>query len=248
MRYHFFTGSADLKVVGKFPQLEKMFDGFNMLRRYEAFGIVGEERTAPKEKLQGFRLKYHAKMTDLISAAQFGSDCKLMSDRLYDLIMGYKVMPHTAVPSEVVHRQKRQRYMFVYFPESYRHFVDFKKSRFFLYERSIHYKGSHYKGAISFENYEAYEEEQARIDKQNKGAYQTQKPTTYIEVSELFLDEQIVDLDFFCVPRFHPRNIVSDRLRKAVEVAGMTGIGFSPAQSFKRQVFDYSVFPPKAVE
>lgn len=38
MKFFITKHSTDLKAVGAFPQLEKMFDGFNMLRPYEVWG------------------------------------------------------------------------------------------------------------------------------------------------------------------------------------------------------------------
>lgn len=51
MEYYFLEESVDLKIIGKYPQLEKMFDGFHMLRRYEAFGLHSEIRKVPMKRL-----------------------------------------------------------------------------------------------------------------------------------------------------------------------------------------------------
>lgn len=55
MDYFILKSSVDLKIVGKYPQLEKMFDGFNALRRYETWGIIdGKQAKEPMKKITGF--------------------------------------------------------------------------------------------------------------------------------------------------------------------------------------------------
>ena len=70
MEYYLMNRSTDPKIIGKFPQLEKMFDGFHGFYRYEAWGLFSDRRQTPMERVTGFKLYYHAKAIDWIAAAQ----------------------------------------------------------------------------------------------------------------------------------------------------------------------------------
>ena len=242
MNYYIMKYATDPKIIGSnFPQLEKMFDGFHALRRYEAFGLFNEVRHTPMEKVTGFELKYHAKLTDWVSAAQFGTDSALFSERFYKLLQTFNSMDDILVEAEVNHHNKTYPYKFIYFPTTYDHFIDFTCSRFYVkINKSIE--------LINFENYDHFTSTKIGFDNFNKeagqkGLYNTKK---YINLLEVHLDESKIDMDFFRLG-VSIEWIVSARLKEAIEAAGMTGMTFLPAQGHLKPTMDNSVNPPREV-
>ena len=242
MNYYIMKYATDPKIIGSnFPQLEKMFDGFHALRRYEAFGLFNEVRHTPMEKVTGFELKYHARVTDWVSAAQFGTDSALFSERFYKLLQTFNGMDDISVEAEVNHHNKTYPYKFIYFPTTYDHFIDFIRSRFYVkINKSIEH--------INFENYDHFTSTKIGFDNFNKeagqkGLYKIQK---YIWLLEVYLDESKIDIDFFRLG-VSIEWIVSARLKEAIETAGMTGMTFLPAQGYLKPTMDNSVNPPREV-
>lgn len=241
MDYYFMDFSTDTKIIGsKFPQLNKMFDGFNALRRYEAFGLHSDHRNTPMKKVTGFELNYHSKVTDWITQSKFSTGMVLFSENLYNLIQQFPCMDSIVVDAEVNHRNKAYPYKFIYFPKQYYQFIDFKKSRFYI-------NCNGWIGDIHFSDYEQYDKKILEYENINKleaektGSYKTQK---YIRILELNLDASIIDKDFF---RIFIHWIVSARLKEAIEAAGMTGMVFIPAQGHIEPTMDVTVNPPREV-
>jgi len=242
MNYYIMKYATDPKIIGSnFPQLKKMFDGFHALRRYEAFGLFNDVRHVPMDKVLGFELNYHARVTDWVSAAQFGTDSTLISERFYRLLQTFNCMETISVDAEVTHHNKTYPYKFIYFPTTYDHFIDFTRSRFYVkINKSIE--------LINFENYDYFTSTKIGFDNFNKeaeqkGLYNTKK---YINLLEIHLDESKIDLDFFRLG-ISIEWIVSARLKEAIEAAGMTGMTFLPAQGHLKPTMDNSVNPPREV-
>ena len=240
MDYYFMKFSTDSKIIGSnYPQLKKMFDGFHALRRYEAFGLFNDVRHVPMEKVVGFELNYHAKVTDWVSAAQFGADSALFSERFYKLLQTYNCMEDISVDAEVNHHNKTYLYKFIYFPKQYYQFIDFKKSRFYI-------NCNGWIGDIHFSDYDHYDktireyEQLNKVEAEKTGSYKKK----YIRILELNLDASIIDKDFF---RIFIHRIVSARLKEAIEEAGMTGMVFIPAQGHIEPTMDVTVNPPREV-
>lgn len=235
MDFYFLKESADLKMVGKYPQLEKMFNGFHFQYRYEAWGLYNSRTQIPMKKATGFEMKYHAKMTDWISFVQVGTDAALISERLYDLLRSFEPMPFISVDAEVNHRKKTYPYKFLCFTERYDHFIDFKKSRFYIgltdWKKDIEVN--------SLEEYRAaqeiLEEEWINTGKGNR-----------VALLELYIDLNIANKDLFKL-QYRPELIISARLKEALEKDRITGLKFEPAQGHKFHVLDYSVNPPRQI-
>lgn len=243
MDYYFLQQSTDLSVIGKYPQLEKMFDGFNMKRNYEAWGLYSDVRRTPMEKVSGFQLKYHAKVTDWVSAAQFGTDSALFSKRWYDLLHQFACMKEIAVEAEIDHHKKSYPYRFIHFPEFHNHFVDFTRSRLYWAGRAG------WMGDVQFENFGQYQKTAQEQQERNLAhrIRQEYEQVRDIRVVELFLDGSKIDLDFFRLVGLINRFVVSERLKNAIVNAAMTGMLFEPAQGHREQVWDTSVTPWRAV-
>lgn len=227
--------TSETKIIGKFPQLEKMFVGFHGLYRYEAWGLFNSRNSAPMKQVKGFDMKYHSKMTDWISFVQVGFGAALISERLYNLFLSFESMPFIAVDAEVNHRNKTYLYKFLYFTESFEQFIDFNKSRFYIgrldWEKNIELKSlSAYRMAQ-----ESLEQEIAKTGKINR-----------VKILELHIDPDLADKDIFKLP-FLTQYIVSERLKAAIETNGITGLKFEPAQGHKFHVLDYSQDPPREI-
>lgn len=226
MQYFFMRFSTDPKVIGTFPQLEKMYTGFHGHYRYEAWGLFSERRQIPMERITGFKLYHHAKVTDWVSAAQFGTDSGLFSERLFQLLNAFDCMEMIAIDSEVNHRDRAYAYRFVYLPQTYNHFVDFHRSSFYL-------NGSNGRIMdIKFNNYQEYEKAFQELEKANEVVADSQafEKMRSIRAHQIYLDENAINKDFFRLTKISIEWIVSERLKNAMESAEMQGMVFIPIQ------------------
>ncbi|MBK8922395.1 MAG: hypothetical protein IPM81_12975 [Saprospirales bacterium] len=250
MEYFIMSKSTDPKVIGpKYPQCEKMCGEERGEYYYPAPWSVskipseGELKVLPK--VDCFELKYHAKVTDLISAIQLSaSSVMLISERFYNLLMNFNCMRSVVFESKVIHRQKSYPYRFLYFPEHHLHFVDFNKSHFYASGAA----GSDWRYNLSVDSIESYKKEEAKREEQNKSAKDTGTRKEFISLLELYLDESKIDKDLFRLRGPMLAFIVSQRLKDAIESQELTGMKFTPAQGFKRHVMDFSVTPPRKIE
>ncbi|MBK8921797.1 MAG: hypothetical protein IPM81_09830 [Saprospirales bacterium] len=250
MEYFIMSKSTDPKVIGpKYPQCEKMCGEERGEYYYPApwsvWNIPSEGELKVLPKVDCFELKYHAKVTDLISAIQLSaSSVMLISERFYNLLMNFNCMRSVVFESKVMHRQKSHPFRFLYFPEYHEHFIDFKKSRFYLGNAT----GSWYYN-INIERFEEYKKEQGKREQQNDIARKkVGEKMEFITLLELYLDESKIDMDLFRLLGPMLAFIVSQRLKDAIESQGLTGMKFTPAQGFKRHVMDFSVTPPRKIE
>lgn len=227
MEYHLIHRSSNLKVIGKFPQLEKMFDGYHGQYRYEAWGLLSPRRHSPMEKVTGFKLYYHAKVIDWIAAAQILPDAGLFSKRFFDLLQNYRCMDSIVVDAEVNHHSKTYPYKFVHFPNSYHHFVDYSRSTFFTKDGSGHIRDNSFRDVLEYKNCIKNLDDHNKILELSKDYHSFQ----YLKMKELYLDQSKINLDFFRFSRTGPLAwVVSAKLKEAIESAGMTGMVFTPAE------------------
>lgn len=241
--------STDPKVIGpKYPQCEKMCGEERGEYYYPAPWSVskipsaGELKTNPK--VDCFELKYHAKVTDLISAIQLRMSVMLLSERFYQLLGHYNCMRSVVFESKVVHRKKIYPYRFLYCPDHHEHFIDFQKSRFYVGTAT-----SSWLYDIHIDSFEAYKKEQGKRDEQNAiiRKAKASDELEFIRLLELYLDESKVDKDFFRLRGPMLAFLVSKRLKDAIESHGLTGMRFTPTQD-KQHVTDFTVTPPRKVE
>jgi hypothetical protein len=242
MNFFIMKPTADSTIIGKYPQLEKMFDGFHGFYRYEAWGLQSDRRQTPMEHLAGFKLYYHAKVTDMVSAAQFGIDAGLFSSRFYDLLQKFDCMEMISVDSEVFHHNKKYPYKFIYFPQTHNQFIDFERSRIYLHR-------SGWIGDVTVKNYEEFSNYLQELDELNRILIEKKEysQTRMMSFLELYLDEKKATKDFFRLARIAGHWIVSARLKEAIEAAGMTGMKFISAQGHKTPTLDTTVDPPREV-
>ncbi len=227
MDYFFMTDSADSKIVGKFPQLEKMFDGFNALRRFEVWGLHSELRKTPMENISGFQLKHHSKLTDWISFVQVGFGSALISERFHTLLQNFDCMPSISVDSEVNYQKNTYHYKFLYFPEVFNQFIDFKKTRFFIGSTNK------WEADVSIHSFEQFKAASAELEEIR---VRTGKIRS-IKILELYFNSSKTNKDFFKISNI-VNYIVSARLKDAIIENGITGVEFTPAQGYKAHVMD----------
>ncbi|MBP6812507.1 MAG: hypothetical protein KA138_13355 [Saprospiraceae bacterium] len=243
MEYFFLNHSTDLKVIGKFPQLEKMFDGYNAKRRFEAWGLFSENRDTPMSSVSGFELKYHAKLTDWISAGYFGIlNSILISEKFYNLLQTFNCMEYISVDAEVRHRGKSYPYKFLYLPKESNNVINFEKSRFYIGQSG----GGGWLSDIRIESYQEYLQKNEQLKEHNSEALKTDGLLQDIYLRELHINNTIIDKDFFKLT-IMVALIISQPLKEAMEELKISGVAISPVEGYKRQVWDYSVNPPREV-
>lgn len=231
--------SIDLKIIGKkYPQLEKMHDGFHAKHLYAPWGLDPEWCPTPMSMLTGFRLKYHSKVTDWISFVALGFGAVLISDRFYAQMQLFNCMKSLCVDSEVEHQNKIYPYKFLYFPDTYPQFIDYSKTRFYI--------GSTTRGwekDVEIGSLEEYQTLTLRLQEERE----TTGKVRVVRFLELFMKPPQETLDWFRLPMV-VHYVVSAQLKAAIEAHNITGIRFEPAQGHKFVVNDYSVTPPRVVE
>lgn len=237
MEYFFLKDSTNLKEIGRdYPQLEKMHDGFHAKHRYAPWGLDQEWCPKPLEKLTGFRLKYHSKVTDWISFVAVGRESALISARFYTLMQQFNCMPSLCVDSEVEHHSRTYPYKFLYFPNDFPQFIDFSKTRSFIGPISGWEKNIEIGSLEEYENISL----QLQKDREPGGRIRT------VRFLELFIKPPQDTLDWFRLPMV-VHHVVSARLKEAIEAHNITGVQFEPAQGHKFVVNDYSVTPPRVI-
>lgn len=232
MKFYFMKESADLKTIGKYPQLEKMFDGFHAHYPFEAWGVFNSRNKVPMEKATGFKMKYHAKMTDWISFVQVGFGAALISERLFHLFSLYNPMPFISVDAEVNHRNKTYPYKFLYFTESFDSFIDFQKSRFYIGF------GNRLEKDVVIKSFEAFEIINNTLDEDAKRTGDIKR----VKLLELHIDINVANKDLFRF-QYHTDYIITERLMLAMEEHGITGLKFEPVQGHKYYVLNDSEMP-----
>lgn len=240
MEYFFLKTSTDPKVIGKYPQSEKMcgeeFGKYDYRMPYSVRWIPSEGTLKTKPKVDCFELKHHAKTTDLISTVQVSSFAALLiSERFYALIQDFKCMPALSFQSQVVHRDKKHPYQFLYFPEQQNQFIDFSRSRFML-STPVQGTNEHTRTEITFKDFDEYLQK-CQVLERLRLAGSNPNERHYIQVTDLYINDSVADLDFFRLLHLNNNFFVSARLKETIEQHGLSGMQFIPANGAK--IFDF---------
>jgi|GEM_PF-6669985 len=245
MEYFFLKKSTDLKVIGKYPQSEKMcgedVGHYDYRLPYSVRWIPSEGELKTSPKVDCFELKHHAKATDLISTVQVSSlAVVLISERFYQFLQKFNCMPSMAFQSQVVHRDKKLCYQFLYFPEYQNQFVDFNQSRFVL-KTPVPGTYEHKREEITFKNFDEYLQKYQFLE-HTRLASSNPDERYYIQAANLCINESVANLDFFRLRHPNDNFFVSAKLKESIEDNGFTGMEFIPVQGAKIIDLDDTTF------
>lgn len=179
-------------------------------------------RTTTTIRLSGFQLLYGAKRTDWISGVNLSNTSFLISERMYEILSKFRLAEHSMAPATLTHRAKSYLYYYGHLPSDMNQAVDYSRTVFHVgnyggpYERFI------------FGTHEHFLEEKNKMQSLNRlsGSMQVAR------LVELHLAEHGIQVDFFRLTMVSTGLVVSDRLKQAIETAGLTGMDFIPAEGF----------------
>lgn len=224
MQYYFMNASVDLKIIGRhYPQLERMFNGYNALEPMAVFGIYPDGLiSSPFPNAYGFKLKYQSKVTDWISGVNIGFRRPLISVRFWELLLQFNLPDLIALDATLEHKDKVLPYKFIYFNKQNPEFIDLSKSKFLIENTDLSEKID-----VEIKNAIEIEETLKRLHLEFKTA-RAENPNAkgrYLRLRELYLNPNSIDKDIFILP-FVVFPIISQTLKSAIEEAGISGVRF----------------------
>lgn len=226
MQFYSIHASSDLKTIGKhYPQLDRMFSGYNALQPWAAFGLLPNGTGSPYTNADDFKLKYHAKVTDWISGAAIGFSQMLISNRFFNLLCNFNCPAWVVVDATVNHKDKRLPYKYIHLSDRYPSFIDLRKSKFKIVDSAEEPNSVEQ----IIKSPQEIQEIRQRLHTENLkfSAQSTLHKCSYIRFAEVYLDEQSINKDFFSVPLI-TKFLISERLKEAIEAEGINGVQFKP--------------------
>lgn len=149
-------------------------------------------------------------------------------------------MEYISIDAEVMHRGKPYPYKFIYFPNENNNVIDFKESRFYIGQ------AGGWSDNISFNDYQDYLNMNKYLIENNREALKSGGILKNIYIRELHLNKALIEKDLFRIT-IMVAFIISQPLKKAIEGLKISGVAISPVEGYKKQVWDYSVNPPREV-
>ncbi len=204
--YFGLTESAEDKIIGTYPQLVDMIEGYD----YEANNSVnnlqiyrGIEPPFTNPNLDGFKAAKGAKITDIMSGP-IGGRGFILSNRVKSIFEKFKIPKHYFFEAKIYHKNIcYDNYYWFHLVSDYRQFVDYKKSEF--------YKG---KDLFKFDNYDEYLKFSEITDRH--GFLMAEK----VVLSRSFY---LSDFDMFMISNFDQTIYISDSLRAELSVSKISG-------------------------
>lgn len=221
MKYFVMNESLDEKLVGSdFPQVYKFIKGYDEDAPDSLLSLYKYRDSFPDyvPNLDGVMLAGYAKLTDFLSNG-FSHSLRIISPRAKSVLEQYHLCPHRFYPLGLYKRKVRHDYFLFKFVSNYSDFVDYERTSF--RERDI---TSGYKSDPFFiKSREDFWERREKI--------KTERGISWgIWGDRIVMNESFDrELDFFVISILDANTYVSERLKNAIESAGLTGWEFSPA-------------------
>lgn len=230
--FFFLTCASDGKIVGKYPQQEKLHDGFHISSPY---AIWEKHQDDPNFIVTGLTLKYQAKATDYISHTYYAkSEVFLISAKFYELLRSFRCQPFISLKAELGHRNKKYDFRFFLTRQGQEQYIDFQSTVFCVNNLSGGWD------EVKIKDVEEYLPLLEKKRLEAIAARQRGEKDTMISIYKLALVPDA--LDFFVSNRGISKAIVSENLKTAIEAAGITGASFSPVSEYRQQ--GVSMNPP----
>jgi hypothetical protein len=219
MEYYIFSNAINPAEVGPhYPQTKsrgtiKVFRNGILQGSFPSFGPISAESVFPE-----FQLHYRAKLTDIISDVVISGSQQLVSLRFWELIQTIRSMPFQSFDTVVNHRGKEYPYKVVLYTEYHDEYIDLNASTF-RFDNMVEVSKV-VNGADVLDELFSYK----KLFAESKH-YNLYRPL----VSELYLNESAIELDFFRVLTFGSRKIISAHFKHILEKEKITGWLAQPA-------------------
>lgn len=221
MKYYIVDYSLDEAVVGKdYPQAYKFMKGYDGDAPNGIIGLYKYDEEFPDfiPDLDGIMLSGSAKLTDVVSNG-YCSDFFIVSEKVKRILEQYTLCPHRFYPLGLYKRKVKYDYYLLHIISLYVDYVDYPMSSFVEYDILSRRKY----GAIMINSIDELMQKNSELDK-DKGVMWA------VWGDRIVMNEHFdKDTDFFTISRFDSNIYMSERLKNAIEAAGVTGWAFTPA-------------------
>ena len=184
--------------------------------------------------METFEVHQRARLTDMLRFVGGGLRSFLLSEPMYDLLKSFDLCTFQHYATEATYRKKTYPYHYLYFWDNNNDFVDYEKSSFYVGDTFSKYKKRAIKVLSAKHFYQLYHEnlERNRI-------IESSDEEESVLLSELYINPEKANLDLFFIAEMIYVVVVSERLKDALEGAGFRGMKFTPANGYKRMLFDF---------
>lgn len=167
-----------------------------------------------------YTLKYHAKVTDVLTSLSCGNFNFLVSERFKQLLEEANLAGHIFFKASVMQKEKELRYYMLTLltDEKVLGYIDYAKSKF----RETEY-GFKYVGPITINSYKHFRE-----------LFEAAANTIFDVTSEKLIMAEDFDrsLDMFTFKTFDRKVYISEKLKRKIEEANITGVEISGPVEF----------------
>lgn len=221
MKYFIMEESSNEKIVGSnFPQVYKFIKGYDEEAPNALFSLYKYKDTFPDyvPNLDGVMLASYAKLTDFVSNG-FSRRLRILSHTAKAVLEQYNLCPHQFYPLGLYKRKIKYDYYLLNFVSNYSDFVDYERTTFQEYDITSGYKSC----SFLVHSKEKFWEKRTRIEI-DKGI------SWGVWGDRIVMNKEFDrELDFFVISILDGNIYVSERLKNAIETAGLTGWEFTPA-------------------
>ncbi|WP_139260887.1 imm11 family protein [Bacteroides congonensis] len=221
MKYFIMEESLNEKIIGSdFPQVYKFIKGYDEDAPNALFSLYKYRNAFPDyvPNLDGVMLAGYAKLTDFISNG-FSNRLRIISPRAKAILEQYNLCPHQFYPLGLYKRKIKHDYFLFKFVSDYSDFVDYEKTSFQEYDIISNYKSDSFFVHSKKDFWE------------KRNAIEVEKGVSWGIWGNNIVMNKAFDhkLDFFVISILDANTYVSERLKNAIETAGLTGWEFTPA-------------------
>ena len=199
-----------------YPQIQKMKEGYNY-KSYNSVHALSRKTTEFPDfipDLDHFVLSNRTGLSDMLSTSVINTGGFLISEKFKNVIENFKIIPHKFYEAKVLYKKSIFPYYWFHAIGNMYSFVDYKKSKFFIYHNF-----SHNIGYINIDSFEDYIIKKEKIKKDNP------TKTVTIWAEKIFLNEDFdKTLDFFEVGIFNSQYFISEKLKFHIEKNNITGV------------------------
>lgn len=219
MKYFIMEESLNEKIIGSdFPQVYKFIKGYDEDAPDALFSLYKYKDTFPDyiPNLDGVMLAGYAKLTDFVSNG-FSPFLLIMNEKAKDILGQFHLCPHKFYSLGLYRRKIKNDYFLFHYHSNYSDFVDYQKR---LLENIIHSDFN----PIPFCQFQGGILGEKKSYKNRKGI------SCGIRGDRIVMNKDFDhELDFFVISILDGNTYVSERLKNAIETAGLTGWEFTPA-------------------
>lgn len=220
MKYFKFDYSLNEQIVGAdYPQVHKFIKGYNPDGIESLYSLYKYKTSFPDytPNLDGLMLAGYAKLTDFVSNG-FSARFFILSAKAKLLFEQYNLCNHQFYSLGLYKQQKKYEYYLLNIISDYSNAVDYEKSSFVIYQIG----NSRSCQEVNIESKDVFLLIDSKIKKE-KGI------SWGVWSEKITLKNSLNDLDFFEIGKFDSNTYISERLKNAIEAAGLTGWEFTPA-------------------